>query len=303
MIDPETVARIVNFLTGVGLFALMLATGLRSTWKEVLASLRDIRLAGRSLAANFVIVPAIASGLLWAFQTEPLVAVGFLILAACPGAPVSPPMTALARGDVPLAIGQMVLLAGLSAVLSPALLGLLLRQAPGDHGLSINSLAIIGTLLVAQALPLAIGLSVRQFSPASADWWSRSVGRIANIVLLAVVVLLLWRERGTMAATPARAWFGMLLWLALSLVVGWLMGGPARPARIALALTTGVRNAAVGLVIVNSSFPGTAAVNAVVSFALVSIVGGLLFAVALAVLTSDRGIPARGVPVSEEPAR
>ena len=51
-----------------------------------------------------------------------MVSVGFLILASCPGAPVGPPITAIARGDVPWALGMMLILAGLSALLTPALL-------------------------------------------------------------------------------------------------------------------------------------------------------------------------------------
>ena len=55
-----------------------------------------------------------------------MVSVGFLVLAVCPGAPVGPPITAVARGECALAIGMMVILAGLSALLSPALLSVLL---------------------------------------------------------------------------------------------------------------------------------------------------------------------------------
>jgi BASS family bile acid:Na+ symporter len=40
-------------------------------------------------------------------------------------------------------------------------------------------------------------------------------------------------------------------------------------------LTTAIRNAAVGLVIVSTSFAGTPAVTAVVAYALVSILGAL----------------------------
>jgi predicted Na+-dependent transporter len=62
---------------------------------------------------------------------------------------------------------------------------------------------------------------------------------------------------------------------AASLGIGWLFGGPAPATRRALAVTTGVRNAAVGLVIVSANFADTPAVTAVVAYALMSIFGTL----------------------------
>ena len=67
----------------------------------------------------------------------------------------------------------------------------------------------------------------------------------------------------------------MLLLLAASLAIGWICGGPRQATRATLALTTSVRNAAVGLVIVATSFAGTSAGTAVVAYALVSIFGTL----------------------------
>lgn len=53
-----------------------------------------------------------------------------------------------------------------------------------------------------------------------------------------------------------------------TLVVGWLLGGPGSDNRKAMALTTGVRNVGVSLVIVTASFPATPAVTAALAYAL-----------------------------------
>jgi BASS family bile acid:Na+ symporter len=67
------------------------------------------------------------------------------------------------------------------------------------------------------------------------------------------------------------SWSGMFLLMAACLAIGWLSGGPGRARRKALAVTTAARNAAVALVIVSGSFAGTAAVTAVVAYALASL--------------------------------
>ena len=49
--------------------------------------------------ANYVLVPAAALALLNLFQANSMVSAGFLVLAVCPGAPVGPPITAIAKGN------------------------------------------------------------------------------------------------------------------------------------------------------------------------------------------------------------
>jgi BASS family bile acid:Na+ symporter len=124
---------------------------------------------------------------------------------------------------------------------------------------------------------------------------------VANLLLLGVLVLLLLREHQSLAAIAPRGWFGMLLLLAASLGIGWLLGGPGVASRRTLALTTGVRNAAVGLVIVTHNFAGTPAVTAVVSYALVSILGGLAcaFLFGLAATHGTPKVGELGIPLQE----
>ncbi len=268
-------ASLVNVFTLAGLIAIMLSMGLKVKFEEVAAASRRPRLVALGLVANFLLVPVAALTLLYMFGAAPLVSVGFLILAVCPGAPVGPPFAAVARGDVPCAIGLMVILAGLSAVLSPALLSVLLAQLLPASELRIDYLAIVRTLLVAQIVPMVIGLATRHRAPNFAGGITRPVGLVGNLLLLVVIVLILRNEYETLALIRLRGWLGMFLLLAASLSIGWLCGGPGRATRKTLAVTTGARNAAVALVIVSNNFADTAAVTATIAYALVSILGTL----------------------------
>lgn len=282
------VALLVNLLTVFGLGAMMLSMGLQVTFQEVLATVRNLRQTLMGLLANFVLVPVATLSLLGLFHADPMVSVGFLILAVCPGAPVGPPFASIAKGDVPFAIGQMVMLASLSALLSPLLLsGLLTRLLPGSD-LEIDFLAIIETLLIAQIFPLALGLGVHSWEPELTTRLAKRIGAVANLLLLSAVVLLVVREFATLEAIRLRGWFGMLLLLAASLGIGWLCGGPGRTTRKTLALTTASRNAAVALVIVAKNFADTPAVTAVIAYSLVSIVGSLGCAMLFGMATTKR---------------
>jgi BASS family bile acid:Na+ symporter len=80
-----TADRLLNILVTATCVEMMVAVGLDVPLAELTRVARDWRLVGRALLANYVVVPAVAVGLLLVLHTHPMVAAGFLILASCPG--------------------------------------------------------------------------------------------------------------------------------------------------------------------------------------------------------------------------
>ena len=292
-------ATLTQSMTFVALIVTMLATGLGVRWTEVLAAAKQVRFVLLALSANFLFVPAATAGLLWWFHPEPMIAAGFLILAACPGAPVGPLFASIAKADVPAAIGLMVILAGLSAILSPILLATLLGFFCSQSELQVHYLAIVQTLIATQLLPLAIGMAMLAYLPQQARRIVKPLHALANLLLVAVTALIVVLQWEMLVSIRTQGWFGMLLLLASSLAIGWICGGPQETARATLAVTTGVRNAAVGLVIVANNFAGTAAATALVAYALVSIFGTLGWALLYSVRKTAKGSSTRStIPTS-----
>jgi bile acid:Na+ symporter, BASS family len=266
----------VKILSGITVFEMMVALGLGVTAAELASSLRNWRLVTKALVANYVVVPAAAVGLLLLFQAHPLVAVGFLIGAVCPGAPFIPPFTGMARGNVLLSVGLMVLLAASSAVLAPLLLQFLLPLVlpylpplpPDSPPVQVNAGSMIGTLLFTQLLPLALGLGLRHWRPALAARLLKPAKLLSLILGLATLGVILAVQFGILLEIPLRAYGGMTALVFASVAGGWLLGGPGRANRAAVAMATGVRNVGVCLVIATVSFPGTKAVTATTAFAL-----------------------------------
>lgn len=268
----ETAIKLLNV---TALMAIMLAMGMQVKFEAVMASTRPVRRVLLGVLANYLLVPIVTLVLLHAFQANPMVSVGFFVLAVCPGAPVGPPATTIAGGNVPWAIGMMVILSGLSAFLSPALLGVMAPYLAPESNLQIDYLAIARALLTAQMLPLAVGLAIHHRWPIFTQRIAKPLGMLANVLLLVLVVLIVATQYDTLTAIRFRGWAGMSLLLLASLGIGWLCGGADSAIRKAMAVTTASRNVAVGLVIVTSNFADTPAVTAVVAFGLLSIVGSL----------------------------
>jgi BASS family bile acid:Na+ symporter len=240
----------------------------------------------KTALASYACVPAAAAGLLIVFQADPFVAAGFLICAVCPGAPYGPPFTGIAKGNVGVSVGLMVILAGSSALAAPLLLQILLPivlqslpALPADSApLAIDGGKVVVTLLVAQFLPLCAGLGLRHWRPALAHRLQRPANLISMVLNLTLLSLIVFAQFDMLVGLPMRGYIGMLLLVLAGVAAGWLLGG--RSNRSAMVMATSVRNVGVSLVIVTAAFAGTRSVAAATAFAVFQTIVMALIAVA-----------------------
>jgi NADH:ubiquinone oxidoreductase subunit 6 (subunit J) len=119
-------------------------------------------------------------------------------------------------------------------------------------------LLLVTSIALYIALPLCAGLWAARHAPNIALTLVLPLGVLASIVF----VLFMWETRlarreafntirggGTIMA--------MLLLLLLSMLIGWLIGGPDRESRRVLATSTGMRSVIVVLYVARYCFPGT----------------------------------------------
>jgi len=257
----------------------MMAMGMAFTVRQIIDALRDVRLVLLALLANFVVMPLGALALDKMLQLDEPLGVGLLLLGAAAGAPFLPKLTELVKGNLPFAVGIMVLLAVGTVGYLPLVLPLLLP------GVTVNSEKIAGWLFLLTLLPLAIGLAVRaQYGKVAArvkpvlDWVS-NITLVPMVFLLAAAnidkILHLFGTRGVLA--------GFLL---IALGIGWMLGGPGIDTRRALALGTGQRNIAAALVVASESFSDPSVVIMVIAVTIV----GLLTLLPLCHVLANSGL-------------
>jgi len=264
--------RLLNVLVIITLIEMMVLVGLGVTFAELVDTGRNWRLVARAMAANYLFVPGAAIVLLILFAATPAVASGFLILAVCPGAPFGPPFARIARANLPVAVGLMVILAGSSSVVSPVLLRLLLPWVSGGNAPPMDLNGMVAALLGTQLLPLLFGLLVRHRWPQLAKRLLSPLELVSKVLSLTAVGLILGSQFQMLMEIRVRGFVGMLILLAASLVIGWLAGGSRREDRKTTALTTALRNVGVGLVIVTGNFAGTPAVSAALAYGILEVV-------------------------------
>ncbi len=242
---------LLNFFVSV----VMISIGLRVSRGELLGILRNRALLTRTLLANCVLIPAIGFLLVRIFPLTPDASIGILLLAAIPGTPIALQFTRMAKKQLAFAAAMVF---GLSLV-SLAMIPLAIEVMPGMAQRDQRPMLLLVTSIVLYiALPLCAGLWVARRAPKIAHRLVLPLDVLATVVF----IFLMWgtrlMRRGAFNAIRGRGTIlAMLLLLLLSMLIGWLMGGPDRESRRVLATSSGMRSVIVVLYVAWYCFPGT----------------------------------------------
>jgi BASS family bile acid:Na+ symporter len=234
----------------------------------------------RSLLANFVAVPIVGIVLARTLPLKPEAATALLLLACTPGGISALHFTPKIKGASLFAGSSAFLLSFVAVFLSPALLTLVL---PGDISVGIPYGRASLFILVYVLLPLVAGTLVRSRAEPLAERLSKPCSILSAVLFTIVVVLLLGLRKEAMNAVGKEALLYMLLFIVISMAVGWFMGGPAKETRPLLATVTGMRHVALCLLIALNSFPDRAVQAPLLAFSALMVPPNTVFAAYMAI--------------------
>jgi len=257
----------------------MLAVGLSLTISQILAPLRNGKLVFLALLVNFALMPIAAFTLAKLLRLDQPLGVALLLLGAAAGAPFLPKLAAIAKGDLAFGVGLMVLLMVLTVGYMPLVLPRLIE------GVSVDSWKIARSLVLLMLLPLALGLAVKaRFATVAARIGPLLNGLSTVSLGLMVVLLLITNIRNIIDLFGTRGILASILFIAVGIGLGWILGGPGEGTRAVLALGTAQRNIAAALVVGGQSFTDPKVVVMIVVVAIV----GLLILVPLSRMFASR---------------
>lgn len=222
----------------------MSGIGLGLTLRQVIAPLRNARLVILAVVANFILVPVLAVGIARLLRLEEPFAIGLLLLGLAAGAPFLPKVVGLAKGDLALSVGLMVLLMVGTTVFLPVALPRLVKEV------EVNPWQIAQFLAVLMLLPLIAGLMVKAHAASFAARLRPVLERVSTMALLVLLVLIIAVNfQGVLLIFGTGAILAAILFAVLSGLAGWLLGGRKGVQRTVLGLGTGLRNLPAALIV------------------------------------------------------
>ncbi len=205
------------------------------------------------LLGHYLLLPVLAFAVAWAFSLPTELAVGLVLVAACPSGSSSNALTYLARGNVVLAVTLTVISALATFVSVPLLVNLALQVFGGEaRAIQLPVGPTVKHLAVLVLIPVMSGMAIRRFAPDFARRVEPAIGKFSLGLLLAVIVVLVYTERATLGAMLLQVGPAALTMGCAAIGLGYLLGrgcGLALRDAITVGMEVGVQNATLAIVI------------------------------------------------------
>jgi BASS family bile acid:Na+ symporter len=265
----DLLSKVANLAMLIFVVSSMLAMGSGLMFAQIIEPLRSVRLVALALLANFVLMPLGALALAKGLWLDESFGVGLLLLGCAGGAPFLPKLAELAKGNIPFAVGGAVLLMAVTVGFMPIALPLMLPGA----GVTVDPWNLACSLVPVMLLPLAAGLLLKARFGELASRVKPMLDWISNIsLILAVVLVTAVNIDKVIQVFGTRGILAGVLFVALGLGIGWLLGGPDADTRRVMALGTSQRNIGAAVVVAGESFSDPKVVVMVIVVAIVGLI-------------------------------
>lgn len=191
---------LTSIVLPLALALIMMGMGMSLVGDDFVRVMRYPKAVATGLVGQLMLLPLVAFALVWLFGVPALLAIGFMIIAACPGGVTSNLFSHLARGDVALSV-TLTAVASVVTVFSIPLVVNAAMQAFGQTGaqFALPVGKTIAQIAVITVLPIALGMLIRVKAPDFARRSERFV-KVASVIFLALLIALIVVKEKTMIA-------------------------------------------------------------------------------------------------------
>jgi len=237
----------------IALFIIMIGIGMTLTIRDF----RQVAVYPKGMIvgtiAQILVMPLIAFMLATLLAVPPAIAVGLVIIAACPGGTTSNLFVLLSRGNIALSIVLTVSASLITILTLPLFTNIALQYYMGtEEDIVLPVWKTVGMLIGIVLFPVAIGMVVRTRKPEVARKAEGIVSIFGGIVLAVLIVALVYGVRDQIwellkQAGPATILLN-LAGIGLGLAAGRMAGLTQRES-LAVAVELGVKNGTIALMV------------------------------------------------------
>lgn len=244
---------VTQILLPVALFIIMMGMGLTLVPADFKRIFRFPKAVATGLILKLLFIPAFTFLMLTVMPMSPELAVGFILLAACPGGATTNLITHLAKGDVALSITLTAISSIVAVFTIPIFVEIgLLRYLGERQEIQLPFLQTVMQILIITVLPVCVGMLVLNKFPKVAHGLERPVKLLSAIFLILIILGVLIQERASLGEFFAQAGpFSLLLNIAgmtLGYAITWLITRNKAQA-VTIGIEVGVVNGTLGIAI------------------------------------------------------
>ena len=241
-------AKCVPWLLGVVMFGM----GLSLRGRDFALVLRRPRDVAVGVAAQFVCMPLAAWAIARALGLPDEIALGVVLVGACPGGTASNVIAYLARGDVALSVTMTACSTLLAPLATPAIVWLLAGAT-----IQVKAWAMFLSIVQIVIAPVVVGVAVNELLPGFASRIRRAMPAFSAVVVAVIVAAVVAASAARIRDSAALIALAVVLHNAGGMALGWGVGRLFRmdgARRRTLAIEVGMQNSGLAVSLATAHF-------------------------------------------------
>ncbi len=238
------------------------------------------------ILSQFILLPLVTFFLVLLVKPQPSIALGMMMVAACPGGNISNFMTHLAKGNTALSVSLTAFATFLAIFFTPFNFQLYasLYDPTADllKTVELNPFELLKLVLLILGIPLILGMSLRAVNTVFANKLSRLLKPISILVFIVFIVVAFYNNLDVFTGYVHYVLGIGVLHNMMAILLGI---GVAKIFKVSfknlktLAIETGIQNSGLGLLLIFTFFEGLGGMAIIAAFwGIWHIVSGLLLA-------------------------
>lgn len=231
---------------------IMLGMGLSLTIKDFKNIIIYPKAIALGLTNQLILLPVFGFALLQIFGLTGALAVGVMILAACPGGATSNLITHLSRGDIALSISLTAVSSFVTIVTIPLIVNFAIQYFGEEGSITLPVLETIIQIMGVTVVPVSIGMLLKNRFPKLALSADKPVRIASAVIFIAVLLAAILKEKDSILEFFIRSGPIMLSLNLLTLVVGFFLASILllpKKQRLTISIESGIQNGTLGIMI------------------------------------------------------
>jgi len=240
------------FLPGA-LFIIMLGLGLALTINDFKRVVQYPKAIFIGLTNQMILLPLIGYSIASVLNLPPELAVGIMILAACPGGVTSNLISHLSNGDTALSVSLTAITSTISIITIPLIINFGLGHFMNDgQEIRLPVIQTVVQIMGITVIPIVTGMLIKAKKPGFALKMEKPVKIASSVFLFLIVIALIVKERENILSYFQQIGIAIALLNIGTMVIGFYiakLGKLSLPQSITISLESGLQNATLGIVI------------------------------------------------------
>ncbi len=251
------------FLLNISLGFIMFGVAITLTPDDFIRVIKAPKSALAGMLSQFFVLPLLTFLLVLTIQPKPSLALGMMLVAACPGGNISNFMSSMAKANTALSISLTAISSLLAIVMTPLNLTLWASMYEPTavilNEVSLDFWKLLKTITMLLLIPITLGMLLRKYKPAIAERL-HPIMHYSSILIFAAIVFMAFSANFDLFLTYIHmVVFLVLVHNAIALTCGFQIGRLFKlqmEDRRTLAIETGIQNSGLGLLLIFAFFDG-----------------------------------------------